>query len=1811
MRRILTLVFLMISYIEGFSAVNLVITGAVVPTGMFQGKSYAVSYTVKNIGSTSTSTSFVVSVWISGSSTFSTSTATYLTEFNVSGGLAANSSKTVSGTITVPATYGTGTKYIIGGVDGGSAVTESNEADNNFPLSVLIRQCPLTTPSGLSPGGSSSTPTSITSTTPTLQWTAVQYATCYGVYIKNNATNALIYSNDAATTTTSFTVPSNLLVAGGSYRWNIIAKSECGSSACLSAYAPAVYFNVASPCTTPATPGNPTHNSPQTGEVTLTRSGSPPTGETWYWQGTSCGTSTSLGSGATYTATASGTYYIRSKNSCGTWSGCGSATVTVQSAPATPPNPTSNSPQTGSVTITRSGTPPSGETWYWQGTSCGTNTSLGSGTTFTATASGTYYLRARNTSGTWSTSCGVVSVTVNTDAGTPANPPNPTSNSPQQSSVIITRTGTPPAGETWYWQGTSCGTNTNLGSGSTFTATASGDYFIRARNSSNVWSNGCGQVNVTVGTCVTPALPVSLAASATATSATLSWNSGNPAGSSPVTYYWAVGTSSNITYESGYSARGTTQSNTALATSLNPATNYFWTVKAVTGCDNSTSGYTTPLQFTTSISPQSISGYVKDVKVNHTARNIELINYAGCNITAYHAGTATIAGSTTSSSTGAFQINVPTSGLYDIKATDNSSPINTVRINNVAANGAAQTIKIPNTILLQIKSIKNKLVNLKPSIYSLGSSLVSVSHNMASHDALTNQWKNITSNHDEIDEAGSRLYLADSVLRCFYINADKLSFELSANIYEIAKTIFSVIKIFKKVTESMNINGFQLFINSTNNIRDLVIDKIQRSIEGSMAFSATESFALKTFIISQLERFKLGAFGEETFLHLIRPIVENITAAYTIKQEYIQPVTGRVPSSQFSLNMATANASSLNFSGNYTTDFSSTRMRIIEAETAAELARIKSELHRDYSEIVSRASDWFGTLSTFANAFYLSHVAAVLRGIAFGGNLWSFVELGISTSTARNAFLKNRGLLHPAVTSAFRGSQTQSVYSNISTASLEAAIIEYNQFLDTLKGDVINGDIATLQRKYSEATNKNSKLALQLKKSFVPLISTSEEGQKNSSNFDSVLYTKFPITLNSQPKAELNFNLTYLTFLLDTTSTVTKDSLFSFISTLIINNGAIKKEFDSAYSLIIGLPSYNYLENVSSDVPVALVKGSSKTVKLKFRNVGPGSCANVYAKLYVDSPFVFQTDSIFIGNLAVGQIDSISFVIHAPSVDTISSYSIQFFSDNLLSESFSGALKATSVPAAPTISGGNDGFVCDGDTLRLFCTSISNAQYNWSGPNGFASTLQNPIIPHANQQHSGIYSCKMIIDELQGPAANVAVVVNANIFKTSVGGVWNHPSTWLCGSIPGIEDSVVISAGHNLLLNSSTHIRRLSIEQNASLQLSDSSVTLTVGVDSLKNSPVFCYGSLKLSKGTLKINGSLSLMNKSSFELDGAQLIIDGNSGVDETSVPDGQNLLNVYTVPRNFKFTSGTIQIIDPPLGANSQAINCPFNFSDGGTLLLGNGISNVSSNNTNGFGGVSFPPSIGNLIVNTNPKSVNSFFKTVRKLNATSGKVIAGEVIQSAPLVIDSATLKYVKDIDNNSYPVVDICGKKWMSQNLDVAHYRNGDTIPQVQNAAAWSNLTTGAWCYYSYNSANGISYGKLYNWYAVNDPRGLAPAGWHIPSQAEWLSLIDTCLGGLSIAGGKLKSRGTLSTATGLWNGVSNSSTNSSYFSALPGGVCLENGSFVNLNGAAFWWTGSQTNNTSARFIEVDQGLDEVSQGSISKRSGLSVRCIENN
>ena len=224
------------------------------------------------------------------------------------------------------------------------------------------------------------------------------------------------------------------------------------------------------------------------------------------------------------------------------------------------------------------------------------------------------------------------------------------------------------------------------------------------------------------------------------------------------------------------------------------------------------------------------------------------------------------------------------------------------------------------------------------------------------------------------------------------------------------------------------------------------------------------------------------------------------------------------------------------------------------------------------------------------------------------------------------------------------------------------------------------------------------------------------------------------------------------------------------------------------------------------------------------------------------------------------------------------------------------------------------------------------------------------------------------------------------------------------------------------------------------------------------------------------------------------------------------------------------------------------------------------------------------------------------------------------------------------------VTIGNQVWMTKNLDISTFRNGDTIPEAKTNEEWKKAGENkqpAWCYYDNDPANGAKYGKLYNWYAVNDPRGLAPIGYHIPSDAEWTKLTDF-LGGESVAGTKMKSKSGWNSYTSggsktcpncvNWNAeyrrkvpchtcqdtrsvpapkVTNSGngTNTSGFSGLPGGNRSDVGSFYGVGKLGYWWSSSEDYEGDAWYRYLDYLNGSVDSYNYNKTFGLSVRCIK--
>jgi uncharacterized protein (TIGR02145 family) len=168
-----------------------------------------------------------------------------------------------------------------------------------------------------------------------------------------------------------------------------------------------------------------------------------------------------------------------------------------------------------------------------------------------------------------------------------------------------------------------------------------------------------------------------------------------------------------------------------------------------------------------------------------------------------------------------------------------------------------------------------------------------------------------------------------------------------------------------------------------------------------------------------------------------------------------------------------------------------------------------------------------------------------------------------------------------------------------------------------------------------------------------------------------------------------------------------------------------------------------------------------------------------------------------------------------------------------------------------------------------------------------------------------------------------------------------------------------------------------------------------------------------------------------------------------------------------------------------------------------------------------------------------------------------------------------------------------QEWTAKNLNVVTFRNGDTIPEMKSESDWQKAWEEgkpAWCYYNNESKNSQKYGKLYNWFAVNDQRGLAPKGYHIPTDLEWSRLLSY-LGGVKIAGRKMKV------------------TNKNSFSSIPCGLRSGNGGFKFVNENAYWWSSTDEGYYSAIYYFLYYSNNVISSYRSQKGFGLSVRCVK--
>jgi uncharacterized protein (TIGR02145 family) len=231
------------------------------------------------------------------------------------------------------------------------------------------------------------------------------------------------------------------------------------------------------------------------------------------------------------------------------------------------------------------------------------------------------------------------------------------------------------------------------------------------------------------------------------------------------------------------------------------------------------------------------------------------------------------------------------------------------------------------------------------------------------------------------------------------------------------------------------------------------------------------------------------------------------------------------------------------------------------------------------------------------------------------------------------------------------------------------------------------------------------------------------------------------------------------------------------------------------------------------------------------------------------------------------------------------------------------------------------------------------------------------------------------------------------------------------------------------------------------------------------------------------------------------------------------------------------------------------------------------------------------------SSPKVVSGLTNGIKYTFAMSTMTVAGE--SGLSTILSTTPASTVTDIDGNVYHTVTIGSQVWMVENLKTTKFNDGTAIPLVTDAATWGNITSPRYCWYNNNSSTNSA---LYNWYAVR--AGIAPVGWHVPTDSEW-SILTTYLGGENLAGGKLKEAG-----LAHWDAPNTGATNETGFSAIPGGSREWNGPFLSLYSSGWWWTSSSSSDGSFAWDRYMAANDAAVHRNFSYNmgNGLSVRCI---
>jgi Leucine-rich repeat (LRR) protein len=679
-----------------------------------------------------------------------------------------------------------------------------------------------------------------------------------------------------------------------------------------------------------------------------------------------------------------------------------------------------------------------------------------------------------------------------------------------------------------------------------------------------------------------------------------------------------------------------------------------------------------------------ITGNVKDVEANLLFGNLDLNNCVGCSVNLYQG--ATLINTQTTDNAGNFSFSGLSGSNYNVVAeTTIGSYTYTVTYINVNPGDVLTDIKIPATLIGQTNEVLDSLqskIFTTDMFYNLTTSNVNaIGYNEAPIENFVSNCENIQSNYDAKVDALGHLLIAQSALKEFADDAAEMTKETIVSSFDFGEVIYSLATINKKL-ENVPSNELSLIeeIKKYQNI--LALKTIKYAVVQSWDYvgnpqisaqAKTHFQSVMDLLIEKAESNDPDDFSEAVAYSFVRDFITSRAVPYIYSNIYIPATQTNVASSAFTAN-------TLNFQNSFSSSF----MNVLDTSNATSAVSVahnttintisEIETLRNVSNIADIASGLAlraSVITTLFDGGTMLEVAALCNAInilssasALGKSIYRLYELTNELPIATyNSFRQA-----PNVSNTFSASQQ----SLLSTA-LDSAIISYNNHLSDINSAIASNQRSIAISKIDSLLTLDSLMQNSLQNSLAPIYAAAPYVGNSISNFDS-LYN-FSIIAQAgasmYKRQAINYNL--IAYLMDSTNTNIADSINQNVTSTINANNQIYTNIQSMNdSLVtIAVPANLFVTDIQYQKPMS--QTTNYPVTVYYQNVGATIGTNIYAKLILNDGFTTSLDSIYIGTVGVGDSDSLTFSIFTPSVDTIGTFSILFYSPNTTSDGIGGA----------------------------------------------------------------------------------------------------------------------------------------------------------------------------------------------------------------------------------------------------------------------------------------------------------------------------------------------------------------------------------------------------------------------------------------------------------------------------------------------------------------------------------------------------------